>query len=254
MKEKKSFVELSHLPDKFWEVFIIFTFVILISPFFSGMDFGVVKVPQFSPFWNSILLPIGFGLFTLAALSFYPFFSNSKVNNFYWFFTILLILFNLVFLGIFLVYPTVEINKTELDHISPRGVAHINTEGNSKNLTSNDFKIFVFTRIPDKDVEWWYDEVASTSFDPRNGNWEAEAIAGNNSDDRRICQTTEVEIIAIASTQDEMNKEFSKNPNTEKYIKYYSKFRTLSGVNKYVVEPKEKPICCEDKENDECKK
>lgn len=252
MSEKKSFAKLTQLPDKFWEALIIFAFVILISPFLSGMDFGVVKVPQFSPFWNAILFPIGICLFTLTALAFYPFFGSSVKNNIYWAITVILALLVITEILVLYFFPTIKIMLVEVDYISPRGVAHLKVKGDSKKLVSNDFKIFVFTRVPKNEPLWWYDPVANTGFDPVDGKWEAEAIVGSNDEGRRICHPTEVEVIAIASTDEEMKKEFAKNTDSTPYIKYFNKFNTYSEKTTLTVTPKTIPVCCVNDKDPEC--
>ncbi|HVE58933.1 MAG TPA: hypothetical protein VNB22_19015 [Pyrinomonadaceae bacterium] len=244
--EKKSFVKLTQLPEKFWEVLIVFAFIILISPFLSGMDFGVIKTPKFSPYLSAILFPIASCIFVLTALAFYPFYGKSRDNNLYWTITIVLFILLLTELLVFYFYPTINIEKIELDHVSEHGVAHINIVGNSRKLFSNDFKIFVFTRVIEHGNEWWHDTDADTDFNPTAKNWKAEAIAGDDSENRRICSATEVEIIAIGSTDEEMNKEFANNKNAEHHIKYIDKFMINSGIAKTVIEPPSLPKNCKE--------
>lgn len=254
MSERKSFVELSQLPEKFWEVLIVFNLILTISPFFSGLDFGVFKVPKFSPYWNSILFPIGLGLLILNILAFRKCLKDSFEDRAYRIITAILAVAILIEILLIYFYPTILIEKVELNYISSRGVAHLSVDGKSHKLFSNDFKIFVFSRvIPDK--QWWYDRIAETDVNPQAKNWKIEAIAGNNSDGQRICKKTEIEIIAIGSTEDEMNQIFAKNTSKDAtYIQYYETFPIRSEVSKIILEPDPIPICCVNDKHNECEK
>jgi hypothetical protein len=66
------------LPDSFNSVLLVFAFVLLLSPYFSGMDFGLFKIPRFTPTAKKRLQYIGPALFIISALLFIPIIPNPK--------------------------------------------------------------------------------------------------------------------------------------------------------------------------------
>lgn len=72
MNDKVSLFKLSGLPDPFGIVLLIFSFILLLSPYFSGADFGIFKVPLFTPLTKKWLKLIGPIIFFLCVFSFLP--------------------------------------------------------------------------------------------------------------------------------------------------------------------------------------
>lgn len=75
-----SFFELSGLPVPFGVVLLSFSFILLLAPYFSGADFGLFKIPDFTLQAKKVLKIIGPVLFLLCVLSFVPLFQNNKAT------------------------------------------------------------------------------------------------------------------------------------------------------------------------------
>jgi hypothetical protein len=72
MTERVSLFKVTQIPESFGAVLLIFFFILLLSPYFSGADFGIFKIPLFTDKakrWFKIIGPI---LFVCCALSFLP--------------------------------------------------------------------------------------------------------------------------------------------------------------------------------------
>lgn len=88
MIDNSSLFKLVGLPDTFGVVLLSFSFILLLAPYFSGADFGLFKIPNFTESakkWLKIIGPIAFGL---CVLSFVPIIpktnptpSNSNING-----------------------------------------------------------------------------------------------------------------------------------------------------------------------------
>jgi len=48
MNNKRSFFEVLCLPEQFKYFLCAFTFILVVAPYFSGLDFGIVKIPTFT--------------------------------------------------------------------------------------------------------------------------------------------------------------------------------------------------------------
>jgi len=57
--ELKSLLDLLGLPEVFGETLLILSLILALAPYFSGLDFGVIKIPQFSQVWRRRLKWIG---------------------------------------------------------------------------------------------------------------------------------------------------------------------------------------------------
>jgi hypothetical protein len=57
--ELKSLLDLLGLPDVFGETLLVLSLILALAPYFSGFDFGVIKIPQFSDQWRRRLKWIG---------------------------------------------------------------------------------------------------------------------------------------------------------------------------------------------------
>lgn len=60
------------LPEAFGNVLLLLSFALLISPYFSGTDFGAFKVPSFTPVRNKKLKRIGPVIFVVCVFLFIP--------------------------------------------------------------------------------------------------------------------------------------------------------------------------------------
>jgi hypothetical protein len=74
MMDKSSLFKILGWPESFTVVLLIFTFILLLAPYFSGADFGVFKIPTFTPSAKRWLKFIGPFLFIICASSFIPIF------------------------------------------------------------------------------------------------------------------------------------------------------------------------------------
>jgi len=72
MVDRTSLFKVSGLPDPFGVVVLVFSFILLLSPYLSGADFGVFKVPVFAPPAKKWLRLIGPAFFVVCVLSFLP--------------------------------------------------------------------------------------------------------------------------------------------------------------------------------------
>jgi beta-xylosidase-like protein len=75
MIDKTSLFRASGLPDSFGVVLLVFSFILVLSPYFSGADFGVFKIPLFTPIakrWLKIIGPVAFGICILSFLPILP--------------------------------------------------------------------------------------------------------------------------------------------------------------------------------------
>ena len=72
MVDKISLFKLSELPDSFGVVILVFSFILLLAPYFSGADFGIFRVPIFTPLAKTWLKIIGPVLFGVCVISFLP--------------------------------------------------------------------------------------------------------------------------------------------------------------------------------------
>lgn len=72
MTDKTSLFELSKLPQPFGVILLVLSLILLLSPYLSGADFGVFKVPNFAPGAKKWLKVIGPILFIMCILSFIP--------------------------------------------------------------------------------------------------------------------------------------------------------------------------------------
>lgn len=83
MVERVSLFKLSGLPDAFGVILLVFSFILCLSPYFSGADFGVFKIPLFTPTakrWLRILGPV---IFILVVLFYLPLWQTTpaQVSN-----------------------------------------------------------------------------------------------------------------------------------------------------------------------------
>lgn len=72
MMDKESLFKLVPLPQPFGVVLLSFFFILLLAPYFSGADFGLFKIPNFTESAKKRLKIIGPVVFCLCLLSFLP--------------------------------------------------------------------------------------------------------------------------------------------------------------------------------------
>lgn len=72
LEDKVSTIKLVGLPETFAVVLLTFSFVLLLAPYFSGADFGLFKIPQFTDQARKKLKIIGPLLFLASGLLFAP--------------------------------------------------------------------------------------------------------------------------------------------------------------------------------------
>lgn len=72
MEDKINVVKLLGLPETFAVVLLTFSFVLLLAPYFSGADFGLFKIPQFTEPARRKLKIIGPIAFLLLFILFAP--------------------------------------------------------------------------------------------------------------------------------------------------------------------------------------
>lgn len=72
MEDKISIVKLLGLPEAFAVVLLTFSFVLLLAPYFSGADFGLFKIPQFTDLARKKLKIIGPIIFLVLFTLFVP--------------------------------------------------------------------------------------------------------------------------------------------------------------------------------------
>jgi hypothetical protein len=46
---RRSSLRILGLPEKFGEILLVLCLILFLSPYFSGSDFGILKIPNFSP-------------------------------------------------------------------------------------------------------------------------------------------------------------------------------------------------------------
>ncbi|HEX8161849.1 MAG TPA: hypothetical protein VF538_08260 [Pyrinomonadaceae bacterium] len=79
--EKVSLIKLLGLPEAFGGTLIAFFFILLLSPYFSGADFGILKVPAFTDLakkWLRLIAPI---LFASSVFIYLPIFPKEQNEN-----------------------------------------------------------------------------------------------------------------------------------------------------------------------------
>ena len=76
--DKTSLFKQSGLPDQFGYVVLTFSFILLLSPYFSGADFGVLKIPSFAPSTKRWLKIVGPALLGICVFCFLPIFSGDQ--------------------------------------------------------------------------------------------------------------------------------------------------------------------------------
>jgi hypothetical protein len=69
---RKSTYELIGLPKEFGVILLTFGFILLVSPFMSGSDFGIFQVPQFNQGIQKTLRVAGPTVFAILVLLFVP--------------------------------------------------------------------------------------------------------------------------------------------------------------------------------------
>jgi hypothetical protein len=77
VEDKTSIVKLLGLPDTFAVVLLTFSFVLLLAPYFSGADFGLFKIPQFTDPARKKLKIIGPIVFLVMLILFVPVIPNA---------------------------------------------------------------------------------------------------------------------------------------------------------------------------------
>lgn len=72
MENKISIIKLLGLPETFAVVLLTFSFILLLAPYFSGADFGLFKIPQFTDSARKKLKIIGPIIFLVLVILFIP--------------------------------------------------------------------------------------------------------------------------------------------------------------------------------------
>ncbi|HYX72438.1 MAG TPA: hypothetical protein VE732_06690, partial [Nitrososphaera sp.] len=72
MVDRTSLFKLSGLPESFGAIILIFSFILLLAPYFSGADFGIFKIPTFTSSAKKWLKIIGPLLSTVCIVSYLP--------------------------------------------------------------------------------------------------------------------------------------------------------------------------------------
>src|SRR5215467_5546545 len=78
--EHISLFKLSGLPDPFGVVVLIFSFILLLSPYLSGSDFGVFKIPMFGDPVRKWLKIVGPAAFLVVVFCYLPVFSAGQAS------------------------------------------------------------------------------------------------------------------------------------------------------------------------------
>jgi hypothetical protein len=81
MLEKASVFKISGLPEAFGVLLLSVSFILLLTPYLSGKDFGLFKVPELGPTATSWWKRIGPGLFLLVVLAFIPLFNVKHTSE-----------------------------------------------------------------------------------------------------------------------------------------------------------------------------
>ena len=74
MRERISLFVMSGLPESFGYLCLSVSLVLLLSPYLAGADFGIIKIPSFSPRTSKRLKTFAPFVFVLVAALFIPFF------------------------------------------------------------------------------------------------------------------------------------------------------------------------------------
>ena len=72
MEDKINIIKLIGLPDTFAVVLLTFSFILMLAPYFSGADFGLFKIPQFTELAQKKLKIIGPIIFLALLILFIP--------------------------------------------------------------------------------------------------------------------------------------------------------------------------------------
>jgi uncharacterized membrane protein YhdT len=72
LEERISIIKLLGLPETFAVVLLTFCLILLLAPYFSGADFGLFKIPQFTDFAKKKLKIIGPIVFAVLVILFVP--------------------------------------------------------------------------------------------------------------------------------------------------------------------------------------
>jgi hypothetical protein len=72
LEDKTSIIKSIGLPETFAVVLLTFNFILFLAPYFSGADFGLFKIPQFTDSARKKLKIIGPFVFLLSVMLFVP--------------------------------------------------------------------------------------------------------------------------------------------------------------------------------------
>ncbi|HWW76252.1 MAG TPA: hypothetical protein VNZ44_12695 [Pyrinomonadaceae bacterium] len=72
MEERASIIKLLGLPETFAVLLLTFSFILALAPYFSGADFGLFKIPQFTDSARKKLKVIGPLVFLALVMLFVP--------------------------------------------------------------------------------------------------------------------------------------------------------------------------------------
>jgi len=75
-----SLLQFLYCPEEFGVVLLTFSFILFLSPYFSGCDFGIFKIPEFTQKLKKRLQFIGPIILILSIALHYPFFNNEEEN------------------------------------------------------------------------------------------------------------------------------------------------------------------------------
>ena len=81
MTEKISLFEWSRLPMPFGVAVLLLLLIFLLSPYFSGSNFGLFNIPQFAETQKRALKIIGPVLFVLSIFSFLPLWTTARIDS-----------------------------------------------------------------------------------------------------------------------------------------------------------------------------
>lgn len=81
MEERASIIELLGLPETFAVVLLTFSFILALAPYFSGADFGLFKIPQFTDSAQKKLKLIGPIIFLALISLFVPMIPKHASTN-----------------------------------------------------------------------------------------------------------------------------------------------------------------------------
>ncbi len=76
--ERSSLFKMSGLPDAFGVILLVLSLVLLLAPYFSGTDFGQLRIPLVNEGTKKVLKIIGPVIFLSCVLFFVPFFRDNK--------------------------------------------------------------------------------------------------------------------------------------------------------------------------------